>query len=81
MRVARLMLRPLQQLWQLGDVCGDAPRFVAREQIGSGAPAGLVFKIGVCDREAVGVADDEAGVSLFGYRRWRKANRLRLAGI
>ena len=34
---ARLLLRP-QQLRQLGDVGGDAPGFVAREQIGGGPP-------------------------------------------
>ena len=58
-------MRPLQQLRQLGDVGGDAPRLVAGEEVGGSAPAGLLLEIDVGERLPVGVADDEAGVRLL----------------
>ena len=49
---------------QLGDVGGDAPGFVAREQPGSRPSARFILEIDVSERP-VGVADDEAGVGLL----------------
>jgi hypothetical protein len=40
----------LQQLRQLGDVGGDASRFVAREQTGSRPSARFIFEIDVGER-------------------------------
>jgi hypothetical protein len=57
---------PPQQLRQLGDVGGDAPGLVAREQTGSRPSARFIFEIHVGQRLPVGVADDEAGVGLLG---------------
>ena len=47
-RGRRLILRPLQQLRQLGDVGGDAPGFIAGEQISrrSASRFVLVLKVG-----------------------------------
>ena len=55
-----------QQLRQLGDVHGDAPRFIAGEQLRGRAPTGLLLEIDVGERLPVGVADDEAGVRCYG---------------
>ena len=38
---------PPQQLRQLGDIGGDAPRLVASEQLGRRAPVGLVLEVEV----------------------------------
>jgi hypothetical protein len=46
--------------WQFGDVRGDAPRLVAREQTGSRSSARLLFEIDVGERLPVRVSDDEA---------------------
>ena len=54
-----------EQLRQLGDVGGDAPRLVAGEQLGRRAPSRLLLEINVGERLPVGVADDEAGVGLL----------------
>jgi hypothetical protein len=43
----RYLILP-QRLRQLGDVGGDAPGFVAGEQIGRRAPAWLLLEIGAC---------------------------------
>jgi hypothetical protein len=43
---------------QLSDVCRDAPRLVAGEQVRGGAPSGLLLEID--ERMSVVVADDEA---------------------
>ena len=58
---------------QLGDVGGDAPRLVAREQTGSRPSARLIFEIHVGHRLSVGVADDEAGVGFLGGPERREA--------
>jgi len=52
----------LQQLRQLGDVHGDAPRLVAGEQVRCRAPPRLLLEIDIGERLPVGVADDEAGI-------------------
>ncbi len=51
---------------KLGDVGGDAPGLVAGEQLGRRPPAPLVLAVDVGQRLPVAVADDEAGVGLFG---------------
>ena len=63
-----------QQLRQLGDVCRDAPRLVACEQVGSRAAAWVILEIYVCQRMAVVVPHDEAGrvpktEAQLGYKR------------
>jgi len=60
---AKLLLA--QQLRQLGDVCGDAPRLVAGEQLGRRAASRLILEVNVGERLAAVVADDEAGVGLL----------------
>jgi hypothetical protein len=67
---------PSEQLRQLGDVGRDAPRFIAREQIGRCASSGLGLEIDVSQRLTVVVADDETTALVFLYvPRWRKAAR------
>ena len=39
------MVRAAEQVGQLGDIGRNAPRFVAREQICRGSPAGFVLDI------------------------------------
>ena len=58
----RAVVLPPQQLRQRGDVGGDPSRFVAGEQLGCRASAGLLLEIDVGKRLPTGVADDEAGV-------------------
>jgi hypothetical protein len=45
-----LVPRAAQQVGQLGDVGGDAPGFVAGEQVGSRAPAGVTLEVDVGNR-------------------------------
>ena len=59
-----------QQLRQLGDVRSDPPGFIAREQIGSGAPSVFILEIDVGESLPVGVAHDEAGPVVID-RPWR----------
>ena len=54
------MLRPLEQLGQLGDVRGDAPCLVAGHQACGRSPAGFIFEVDIGERVSVGVADDVA---------------------
>jgi hypothetical protein len=54
-----------EQVRQLGDVGGDAPRFVARQQLHRRAPAGLILEIHVRELLAVGVADDKKAALFF----------------
>jgi hypothetical protein len=64
----RVRIRPRlsrQQLRQFRNVGRNAPGFVAGEQIGSRAPAGIVLEIDECQRLRVAVAHDEAWLSLF----------------
>jgi hypothetical protein len=49
----------LQQLRQLGDVGGDAPGFVAGEEVRRRATTRLLLEIDVGERLPVGVADDD----------------------
>jgi hypothetical protein len=65
--------RLAQQLWQLGDIGGDAPGLVAGEQLGRRSTTRLLLEIHVGERLPVGVADDETGVRLFGDPRRREA--------
>jgi hypothetical protein len=60
---------PLEQLRQLGDVGGSAPRIVACEQIGSRAAAGLILNVDVGERLTGVIPHDEAGISFFGGPR------------
>jgi hypothetical protein len=64
------------QLRQLGDVGGDAPGFVAGEEVRRCATAGLVLEIDVGERLPVVIADDDAGVGLLG-RPGRRAAAIR----
>jgi hypothetical protein len=54
------ILRPPQQVRQLGNVHRGAPRLVLGQPSHSHAPAGLVFVINVRERLALGVADAKA---------------------
>jgi hypothetical protein len=65
---------PPQQIWQLRHVRGNAPGFVAGEQIGGRATTGVALEIYVGERLAVVVLDDEAGrvpktEAQLGYKR------------
>jgi hypothetical protein len=55
-------LLPPQQLWQLGDVRSDAPRFVTRHQSRCRSPAGLLLEIDLGQRQAGVILHDEAGI-------------------
>ena len=58
---------------QLGDVDGDAPRFVLGQQVRRSASARLVLEVDIGQRVAVVIADDEAGmVRLIDGPRWRE---------
>ncbi len=59
-------VRP-QELRQLGDVRRYAPRFIAGEQIGRSASAGLSLEIHVSQRPPVVVTDDETTAVVFLY--------------
>jgi hypothetical protein len=61
-----------QQVWKLGDVGGDASGLVVGEQLGRRAPSQLVFG-NIGEGLPAGVADDEAGVGLFGGPGRREA--------
>ena len=66
------ILRPLQQLRQLGDVASDATRLIAREPLHRHAATLPVFEIDIGDRLTIGVADAEAfGGLVDGRRLWR----------
>jgi hypothetical protein len=54
----------LQQLRQLGDVYGDAPRLVAGEQVCRRTPSRLLLEIDVGERLPVVIADDEVQASV-----------------
>jgi hypothetical protein len=58
---------------QLGDVGGDSPDFVACEQIGSRATAGLILEIEVSERRPDAVLHDEAGAVVLDGPRRREA--------
>ena len=53
----------------LSNVGPDPPRLVAGEQLGRRTSFRLLLEIEVGERLPVGVADDEAGVRLFGDPR------------
>ena len=69
------ILRPLQQLWQLGDIGRYPPRLIACEQVRRRPPSGLGLEIHVSQRLTIVVADDEetAVVFLDVPRRWEAA--------
>jgi hypothetical protein len=68
------VLRPTQQLRQLGDVGGDPPGFIAGHKIGRRSPARLLLVLDIRERVAVLVLHDEAGiVVVFDYPGWREA--------
>jgi len=72
---------PRQQLRQLGDVGGDAPRFVLGQQVGRCTPPRLLLEVEVAERLPVLVADDKAGIVVLlvcprrrkrrGVMRWK----------
>ena len=62
----------LRRLRQLGDVGGDAPGFIAPQQVRRRASAGLVLEIDVRERLHAGDAEDEAGVVRFVDRPRRR---------
>jgi hypothetical protein len=67
-------LRPLQQLRQLGDVGGDAPRLVTGEQLASRPSARFVLTVDESQCLPVGVAHDETRSGfLDGPRRRARA--------
>jgi hypothetical protein len=69
------ILRPLQQLWQLGDIGRYPPRLIACEQVRRRPPSGLGLEIHVSQRLTIVVADDEATAVVFldVPRRWEAA--------
>jgi hypothetical protein len=78
-RFGRSILRPFHQLWQLSDVEGNAPSFVARQQSGGSASAGFVLIIDVVERLPISIADDEASAVVFKVP-WRQEAAARLLG-
>jgi hypothetical protein len=72
------ILRPLQQLWQLGDIGRYLPRLIACEQVRRRPPSGLGLEIHVSQRLTIVVADDEATAVVFldVPRRWEAARRV-----
>jgi hypothetical protein len=64
-RIEVLILRPLHQLGQFGDVDGDAPGFISGQQAGSRPPSRLLLIVDVAQCLPVGVPDDEAGAVVF----------------
>jgi hypothetical protein len=62
MRVDGPVGRLAEQLRQLGDIGGDAPRFVAGQQLRGRSTAWLVLEVDVRQRLPVVITDDETGV-------------------
>jgi hypothetical protein len=58
---------------KLHDVRGDAPRFVAREQVRCRAAARFILEVHVDKFLIVSVFHDETGVRFFNDPWWRKA--------
>jgi hypothetical protein len=54
-----------QQVRQLGDAGGDAPRLVTGEQLARGTATGLVLAIDEGQSLPVGVAHDEVGANIY----------------
>jgi hypothetical protein len=61
-RFGRSILRPFHQLWQLSDVEGNAPSFVARQQSGGSASAGFILIIDVAERLPISITDEASAV-------------------
>ena len=70
---ADIPLRFAQQLRKLHHVRGDAPRFVAREQVRCRAAARFILEVHVDKFLIVSVFHDETGVRFFNDPWWRKA--------
>ena len=70
---AHIPLRFAQQLRKLHHVRGDAPRFVAREQVRCRAAARFILEVHVDKFLIVSVFHDETGVRFFNDPWWRKA--------
>jgi hypothetical protein len=74
-------LRPPQQLRQLGDVGGDALRFVACQQVRRRSATGLILEVDVRQRLPVVILPDEAGgVRLLNGKQAGSSGRPELLG-
>ena len=62
---ARLILRTFHQLRQLRDIDGDAPCFIACEQVGWRTPTGLLLIVDIAQSLPAVIADDEARAVVF----------------
>ena len=58
--------RGSQELGQLGDVGGDAPRFVAGEEVRRRTSSRLPLEIDVSERLPISIADDEGPTTQLG---------------
>ena len=67
------ILRPFQQLRQLGDVDGYAPCLIPRHKIRSGPASRFIFVISVSERASVVVLHNEARAVVIDCPRWRES--------
>jgi hypothetical protein len=67
------ILRPFQQLRQLGDVDGYPPCLIPRHKIRSRPASRLIFVISVSERVPVVVLHKEARALVIDRLRWREA--------
>ena len=52
--------RSLKQVWQLGDVTGDAPRFIERQRFGGSGITLIGVAVDIGESLTIGVHDLEA---------------------
>jgi hypothetical protein len=72
----RLILRPLQQLRQLGDAGCDFSRFIFGHEIRRGTSARLRFEVDTRHGEIVGVAHDVGDAAILFDSPWRRKTAL-----
>jgi hypothetical protein len=72
-RPPRFFLLAPQQLRQLSDIGGDAPGFVAGQQLARRAPPRFILAIDKGERLSIVIARDEAGGGFLDGPRWREA--------
>ena len=68
------LVRSLQQVRQLRDVCRDASGFVAREPFAHFAEVRIIIEVDVTESLPVGIADHEALTTEFLDRPRRRRN-------
>jgi hypothetical protein len=69
-----------EQLWQFGDVAGNAPRLIKSQRVGDSCIARIGVAVDIGNGLLVGVHDLEAAVEGLNAPWWRKASHCRAPG-